>query len=323
MPSRRPRDRQPDPAGGHHRRPAARRPRDRDGAAVGRGARRRRAHADDHHESARQEHLQSCHARGALGRSCALLVIGVRPAALRHPRRWHRPRSCLASEATTSMSSEPFREASCSMSCGAARRQTRRPRRRDSRGPTRRVGSAPERPDPSKRAGSTSVSTARPTADRRTAARSTSAPAAAAGGSSSPAAAGRSPASTRSRRACGAPASASARRARQEAALARRRHAAARGRGRLRLPAAARHRNLHVAHRDEAWRAIRGNALSGSGSPTLAAELFSTWRRSSSLSAERYMWAFRSSWRRAAPTGHPVLLEAPRPARCRRSGRAR
>ena len=50
------------------------------------------------------------------------------------------------------------------------------------------------------------------------------------------------------------------------------RHAAARGRGRLRLPAAARHRNFHLAHRDDGLAGeLGGNALSGSGSPTLAA----------------------------------------------------
>jgi hypothetical protein len=61
---------------------------------------------------------------------------------------------------------------------------------------------------------------ARLTADRRTAARSTSAPAAASGGSSSPAAAGRSPASTTSRRPGGAPASASATRASRSSSCA-------------------------------------------------------------------------------------------------------
>jgi len=68
--------------------------------------------------------------------------------------------------------------------------------------------------------GARQCSTARPTADRRTVARSTSAPAAASGGSSSPAAAGRSPASTTSRGPCGAPARASARRASRSSSCA-------------------------------------------------------------------------------------------------------
>jgi hypothetical protein len=109
--------------------------------------------------------------------------------------------------------------------------------------------------------GARQCSTARPTADRRTAARSTSHRQRHLGDRARPPRLGGHRRQPRREGPAARP-RAHQRGGRQEAALARRRHAAARGRGRLRLPAAARHRNFHLAHRDDGLAGeLGGNAL--------------------------------------------------------------